>query len=158
MSSISQSLNERLIPLDFKSVLSIPESHQWTLSTDDRIANLNPSESESLPLIDLSHSNARSLIRQASEEWGAFQVTNHGVPSSLLRQLDLQTHLLFSLPTHHKLTTLRPPHGVTGYGMPRISIFYPKLMWSEGFSIMGSPADHASQLWPHQPQQQETFW
>ena len=33
-------------------------------------------------------------------------------------------------------------------GSARISSFFPKLMWSEGFSIMGSPVEHASQLWP----------
>nr|CAD1843026.1 unnamed protein product [Ananas comosus var. bracteatus] len=38
---------------------------------------------------------------------------------------------------------------VSGYGLVPISSFFSKLMWSEGFTIAGSPLDHARKLWPH---------
>ncbi|TKY54923.1 Gibberellin 3-beta-dioxygenase 1 [Spatholobus suberectus] len=41
--------------------------------------------------------------------------------------------------------------------MPRISSYFSKLLWSEGFTIMGSPAEHATKLWPHQPELQTSF-
>ncbi|KAK4374750.1 hypothetical protein RND71_005427 [Anisodus tanguticus] len=47
-----------------------------------------------------------------------------------------------------KLKASRSPEGVTGYGVARISSFFSKLMWSEGFTIVGSPIEHARQPWP----------
>ncbi|KAK8669148.1 hypothetical protein V6N13_106586 [Hibiscus sabdariffa] len=46
------------------------------------------------------------------------------------------------------LLVARPPSEVIGYGSARIYPFYPKLMWSEGFGMMGSPVEHARKLWP----------
>ncbi|KAK2645801.1 hypothetical protein Ddye_020996 [Dipteronia dyeriana] len=54
-----------------------------------------------------------------------FQVTNRGVPKQVIGC------------------------EITGYGLPRISTFFSKLFWSEGFSIMGSPLHHARQLRPN---------
>ncbi|KAE8680972.1 putative WD-repeat protein [Hibiscus syriacus] len=77
-----------------------------------------------LPIIDISKPDAYDLIRDAYEKWGVFQVINHG------------------------LLVARPPLGIIKYGMARISSFYPKLMWSVGYRMMGSPVEHARQLWP----------
>ncbi|KAE8698376.1 Gibberellin 3-beta-dioxygenase 3 [Hibiscus syriacus] len=79
---------------------------------------------------------------------GAFQAINHGVPLSLFRETDFQARRLFSLPMEWKQLVARPPSGATGYCLTRISPFIPKLMWSEGFGMMGSPVEHARQLWP----------
>ncbi|KAM3713980.1 hypothetical protein ACJW30_01G299300 [Castanea mollissima] len=154
MNSISESFKSnpihlnRIIPLDFNSVLTVPDSHTWTLSTDPH-QPIPMDPFESVPIIDLTDPNAVLLIRHACEQWGVFQVTNHGIPIDHLKQLELQTKRLFSLPLDQKLRAVRSPEGITGYGLARISTFFPKLMWSEGFSIMGSPLEHACQLWPH---------
>nr|UXL73235.1 2-oxoglutarate-dependent dioxygenase GA 3-oxidase [Jasminum sambac] len=50
---------------------------------------------------------------------------------------------------HQKLKAARPAVGVAGYGVARISSFFPKLMWSEGFTIIGSQLEHATKLWPN---------
>lgn len=137
-----------IIPLDFKAVLKLPDSHKWKLSTDYPLPT-DPFAAESVPVIDLTDPNAVLLTRHACEQWGVFQVTNHGIPIDLLIELEFQTRRLFSLPLDQKLRALRSPEASTGYGLARISTFFPKLMWSEGFSIMGSPVEHACQLWPH---------
>ncbi|KAI4356249.1 hypothetical protein L6164_000283 [Bauhinia variegata] len=161
MSSIAESYKaipmnlNHIIPLDFNGVHEIPESHEWTISTEHPI--VDPVTCDSLPLIDLSDPNALSLIRKACEEWGAFQVINHGIPLNLFEEVELQTRRLFSLPTHQKLTILRSPDSITGYGMPHIQTFFPKLMWSEGFQLIGYPMEYASQLWPQEPDQQTNF-
>ncbi|CAN6681111.1 unnamed protein product [Malus baccata var. baccata] len=41
-----------------------------------------------VPVIDLFDSNAASLIRRACEKWGAFQITNHGIPMHLMKEAD----------------------------------------------------------------------
>ncbi|KAK7330183.1 hypothetical protein VNO77_24370 [Canavalia gladiata] len=139
---------KHVVPLDFNSVKTVPDSHEWVVE---------PHASGSLPLINLSDPNAKSLIRQACEKLGAFQVINHGVPMNLLKQVELETFRLFNLPTHRKLCALRSPDGIVGYGVPRIQCYFSKLLWSEGFSMMKAPVEHAAQLWPHQPDQQTTF-
>ncbi|KAK9269758.1 hypothetical protein L1049_001536 [Liquidambar formosana] len=124
-----------------------PESHTWTLS--GTYPSLDPVTAESVPVIDLNDPNAISLIRHASEKWGVFQVTNHGIPMALIEEVEFEARRLFTLPTERKLLAVRSPDGLTGYGLARISNFFPKLMWYEGFSIVGSPVEHARQLWPH---------
>ncbi|KAJ7956615.1 gibberellin 3-beta-dioxygenase 3 [Quillaja saponaria] len=141
-----------IIPLDFKTANNLPDSHKWT---DHPI--VDPFTVGSVPIIDLSDPNAISLIRHACEKWGVFQVTNHGIPLNLLKQVELQTLRLFSLPADQKVSALRSPDGITGYGQPRISVFFPKMMWSEVFSMMGSPMEHATKLWPHQHDHQANF-
>ncbi|KAK7265000.1 hypothetical protein RJT34_32616 [Clitoria ternatea] len=131
------------VPLDFNSLVSVPDSHEWV--------------AESVPVIDLCDPNAKTLIGEACEKWGAFQVTNHGVSMELLNRVELETIRFFSLPANRKLCALRSPEGITGYGVPRTSTYYPKLLWSECFTMMGSPTHHAAQLWPDQPHRQTTF-
>ncbi|XP_059638059.1 gibberellin 3-beta-dioxygenase 1-like [Cornus florida] len=133
-----------IIPLDFKGVLRLPESHAWSQSNDYPSIN-----SESIPVIDLANPKAIELVRHASEKWGMFQITNHGIPVHLIQQVEHQTRRLFALPAKQKLQALRSPDGFTGYGLARIGRLFPKLMWSEGFSVIGSPEGHARQLWPH---------
>lgn len=140
--------------MDFNSfpTTTLPDSHVWPQS---RPSTNPPSQSGStIPVVDLSHPEFPSLVRRAAERWGAFQVTGHGVSGELLRQVELQTRRLFALPADRKLAAARVPGSGTGYGTPPISPLFPKLMWSEGFSIVGSPAEHAHKLWPLQVDRQ----
>lgn len=142
---------QHIIPIDFHTVDSVPESHEWPHS-----GCLGPVIHEiSIPVIDLTDSNAEELVGHASENWGIFQVVNHGVGLSLVRDVECEARRLFSLPVEEKLKVLRSPEGATGYGAARISPFFSKFMWHEGFTIMGSSLDHAKQLWPHDYQR---FW
>ncbi|XP_057472775.1 gibberellin 3-beta-dioxygenase 1-like [Actinidia eriantha] len=135
--------------LDFNSIKELPESHAWTSQLDDQ----NPPGShtcgaDSVPVIDLNDQNAPDLVGHACKTWGVFQVTNHGIKRTLLDEIEAKGMGLFSLPIQQKLRAARTPNGVSGYGVARISSFFPKFMWSEGFTIFGSPIEHARQLWP----------
>ncbi|XP_047963199.1 gibberellin 3-beta-dioxygenase 1-like [Salvia hispanica] len=144
-----------IIPLDFVSVLQLPESHVWTDDDDsgkDRrtcLVRQPRAVAASPPVIDLQAPDAVGLVGDACRTWGVFQVTNHGVPHDLLEGVEDHVRRLFELPNDQKLKALRAPNGVTGYGVPRFSPFFPKLMWHEGFTIAGSPMEHAKLLWPH---------
>lgn len=156
MESLKTNTNQNLlhiVPLDFNSVHTLPESHTWASSTER-----HPVTDSSVPVIDLLDPNAACLIRRASEQWGVFQVTNHGIPMKLMKEAELQSRGLFELPRDRKLRALRSQEGLTGYGRARISANYSKLMWSEGFTIMGSPLEHATQLWPDNHSVQTHFW
>ncbi|XP_059644744.1 gibberellin 3-beta-dioxygenase 1-like [Cornus florida] len=134
--------------LDFNSVKQLPESHAWSSTVDEEHFSGDPSSIESVPVINLSDPNALKLVGHACKTWGVFQVTNHGIKNSLLDDIQSVGRNLFSLPMQQKLKAARPPDGVSGYGMARISSFFPKLMWSEGFTVSGSPLEHARKLWP----------
>eukprot|EP01018_Ginkgo_biloba_P029786 Gb_32464 [translate_table: standard] len=73
--------------------------------------------------------------------------------SQLLENMELQGRRLFSLPTEQKVKAQRTPHGVSGYGVARISSFHEKQMWCEGFTCVGSALEHAKKLWPEDHQQ-----
>ncbi|GFY97006.1 gibberellin 3-oxidase 1 [Actinidia rufa] len=79
---------------------------------------------------------------------GCSKSLNHGINKTLLDAVESAGKSLFSLPVQQKLKAARSPDGVSGYGVARISSFFPKLMWSEGFTIFGSPLEQARLLWP----------
>ncbi|KAG6502554.1 gibberellin 3-beta-dioxygenase 1-like [Zingiber officinale] len=137
--------------LDFESAIEVPDSHAWPDLDDLPSAAAAASPGTSVPVVDLSVSVDAVLgqLASACAAWGAFQVTGHGVPPGLLLRAEAASRRLFALPTSHKLRAARPAEGgASGYGTARISCFFPKLMWSEGFTIAGSPLEHARTLWP----------
>lgn len=150
MPAISHS-NQNL--LDLNSIKELPETHAWT-PVNDQCLN-DTCDLESVPFIDLLDENATQLIRQACKTWGVFQIINHNISMDLLDRIEQAGKKLFSLPLHQKLRAARRPDEVVGYGVARISSFFPKLMWSEGFTIDGSPLDHARLLWPND---YDEFW
>ncbi|KAK1425979.1 hypothetical protein QVD17_14646 [Tagetes erecta] len=136
--------DNHITPLDFDSLDKVPESHLWTQPLNNDVLD------SLIPVIDLKDPNAVNLIGQACETWGMFQVINHGVPSELVKKVEFESRRLFALPSDEKCKVLRPSNGATGYGSARISPFFDKCMWHEGFTIMGgSCVDDAKVLWPH---------
>lgn len=141
--------------LDFDSVQELPDSYAWTQLDEYPSSGDSLIGSESVPIIDLTDPNALQLIGHACKTWGVFQVTHHGISNKLLDDMEILGRSLFSLPVQEKLKVARSPEGVSGYGLARISSFFSKLMWSEGFTVVGSPQDHFRQLWP---QDYSKFW
>ncbi|KAK3219670.1 hypothetical protein Dsin_013640 [Dipteronia sinensis] len=139
--------------LDITSLQELPDSYTWSQVDEYSAAAGGPRRgdsfvSENVPVIDLHDPNVLQLIGHACKTWGVFQVINHGIPTSLLDKTESTSRNLFSLPIQQKLKVSRSPDGISGYGFARISSFFSKLMWSEGFTIAGSPLDHFRQLWP----------
>ncbi|CAN1836309.1 Gibberellin 3-beta-dioxygenase 1 [Linum perenne] len=132
---------------DFTSLNELPDSYKWSTRIHDQTTTRPPTEP--VPIIDLSRPHAMAEIGHACREWGAFQVINHGVPTSVIDYMEKKVaENFFSLPLYEKLKAARSPDGVSGYGLARISSFFPKLMWSEGFTIVGSPAEYFEKVWP----------
>ncbi|XP_023548914.1 gibberellin 3-beta-dioxygenase 1-like [Cucurbita pepo subsp. pepo] len=135
---------------DLDSLQVLPDSYQWV--QPDLFPSLQQHStplSDTLPLIDLSLPDAPDLIGEALRTWGSFQIINHGVPLSLIHAAQSSAIDLFALPPPHKLKAARTPGTFPGYGIARINSFFPKRMWSESFTIMGSPLEHFRHLWPH---------
>ncbi|OAY76381.1 Gibberellin 3-beta-dioxygenase 1 [Ananas comosus] len=143
MPALSQSLHH----FDLGSARDVPESHLWSDSADDHPV-AGPAD-DAVPVVDVTAGDAAEVVGRACEEWGVFQATGHGLPAHLLDRVEAQIRRLFALPAHDKLRAARSLDNVSGYGLVPISSFFSKLMWSEGFTIAGSPLDHARKLWPH---------
>ncbi|KAL9239847.1 hypothetical protein vseg_014128 [Gypsophila vaccaria] len=147
-------------PIDFNSSKNVPKSHDWfdetTLSSSSNDSKINPNSKEvskelltSIPIIDLNDPNILVKIYNACENWGFLQITNHGVSNEILEKLETQVKKLFDLPFDEKMKALRAPDSSAGYGSPKIAPFFPKKMWTEGFTILGdSLFHHAKLLWP----------
>ncbi|XP_010458892.1 PREDICTED: 2-oxoglutarate-dependent dioxygenase DAO isoform X4 [Camelina sativa] len=70
-----------------------------------------------IPVIDLKYVSDKCLnqkIREASEEWGCFMVTNHGVPLSLMAEMKKNVRDLHELPCEVKRRNIDVILG-TGY-------------------------------------------
>ncbi|XP_075490979.1 gibberellin 3-beta-dioxygenase 1-like [Primulina tabacum] len=147
----THSLNLHHKIVDFNSFNELPDSHAWKSQGLDRYPTYGGGtfDSEAVPVIDLNDENATELIGHACKRWGVFQVINHDISKNLLDVVEMEGKKLFSLPMYQKLKAERLPNGVSGYGVVRISCFFPKCMWSEGFTISGSTVEHARRLWPN---------
>lgn len=135
--------------LDLNSLEELPDSHAWASELDKYSSTPNDHGQFKLPVIDLNDRiNGPKHVVRACKTWGAFQITNHGISNQLIGKMEDAARKLFSLPLEQKLKAERPKDGTGGYGPFRISSFFPKRMWSEGFTIVGSPLQHARELWP----------
>ncbi|KAK9118315.1 hypothetical protein Scep_016408 [Stephania cephalantha] len=140
---------------DLESIREVHDSFIWQDVDVDDHPSVDAATVGGVPVVDLNDPNAMKLVSHACETWGVFQVVNHEVPLSSLQNIEAQARRLFCLPSEHKLKVARLPGSISGYGRVPVSSFFPKLMWSEGFTIADSPIEHARQLWPNDYTQ---FW
>lgn len=74
-----------------------------------------------IPVVDLSDPDKESVVRavvKASEEWGIFQVVNHGIPTELIQRLQEVGRKFFELPWTEKESVAKPEDSkdIEGYG------------------------------------------
>ncbi|KAK7335028.1 hypothetical protein VNO80_26798 [Phaseolus coccineus] len=74
--------------------------------------------SSTIPIVDLSKPDAKTLIVKACEEFGFFKVINHGVPMESISQLETEALKFFSMSLNEK-EKAGPPNPF-GYGSKRI--------------------------------------
>lgn len=78
-------------------------------------------------------------IASACEKGGIFYIVNHGVPARLVKEVRERVWQLFSLPPNRKLKALRQEGQYAGFGEAVIGKFFNSRLWSEGFTMFGSP-------------------
>ncbi|KAG2316811.1 hypothetical protein Bca52824_019933 [Brassica carinata] len=86
----------------------------------ERVQYTSP-PSVTVPIIDLSDLDddlVAHALGKASEEWGAFQVVNHGIPAELMRRLHEVGRQFFELPAAEKeaVAVLPGSKSLEGYG------------------------------------------
>jgi hypothetical protein len=106
---LSENGHLHAIPSDF----IVPEEERCNLK--DKLRFSTTEAALELPLIDMDevaetqlaaggdcHSELVQQIRTACEEWGFFQVKNHGVSSSLMKRMQQVVHEFLELPSEQK--------------------------------------------------------
>lgn len=79
---------------------------------------LTVTEAEGVPVIDLSSLSGDDLVAEigrACEEWGFFQVVNHGVAAETREKLDSVARKFFALTTEEKRKVRRDEENPLGY-------------------------------------------
>ncbi|KAH0469548.1 hypothetical protein IEQ34_001106 [Dendrobium chrysotoxum] len=89
---------------------------------------------------------AAELLCSACTEHGFFQITNHGVDSSLIHNALSCIDEFFNLPLQHKLKARRKPQSMWGYAGAHTDRFTTKLPWKETLSFGYDSADSHSSI------------
>ncbi|KAG8045865.1 hypothetical protein GUJ93_ZPchr0008g12676 [Zizania palustris] len=137
---------------DFRAARRVPETHAWPGLHEHPVVDGGGAAAgtgDAVPVVDVRAPDAAARVARAAEQWGAFLVTGHGVPASLLARVEERIARMFALPAAEKMRAVRAPGEACGYGSPPISSSFSKRMWSEGYTF--SPVSLRSdlrRLWP----------
>ncbi|KAF3542348.1 hypothetical protein DY000_02002066 [Brassica cretica] len=109
-----------------------------------------------IPVLDMSDMwrNPEGLkrVRKACEEWGFFQVVNHGVDHGLMERVRGAWREFFDLPVEMKRKYANSPDTYEGYGSRVGVVKDAKLDWSDYFFLNYLPSSIRNlSMWPSQP-------
>ena len=109
-----------------------------------------------IPVLDMSDMwrNPEGLkrVRKACEEWGFFQVVNHGVDHGLMERVRGAWREFFDLPVEMKRKYANSPDTYEGYGSRIGVVKDAKLDWSDYFFLNYLPSSIRNlSMWPSQP-------
>ncbi|KAM0934166.1 putative (S)-norcoclaurine synthase [Dioscorea sansibarensis] len=112
-----------------------------------------------IPIIDLSrldylqHPQDEILkLGLACEEWGFFQLINHGVPDKVIETMKVVTEEFFRLPLEEKKPYEQLPGSVEGYGHSSVVSEEQKLDWGDMYLLSTRPVSGRNlKLWPTNP-------
>lgn len=137
---------------------SIPERFVRDMIERPKLATVTTPSSCNLniPVVDLSKIlNSQDEIMKLSsscEEWGFFQVINHGIDLDLLEKMEKIAMEFFMLPLEEKQKYPMAPGTVQGYGQAFVFSEDQKLDWCNMFALGVEPHFIRNpKLWPTKP-------
>ncbi|KAI4326196.1 hypothetical protein MLD38_031534 [Melastoma candidum] len=110
-----------------------------------------------IPSVDLADADHVGLVRavaDASQEWGLFQVVNHGIPAEVIAELQRVGKEFFELPVEEKEKYARPPgaQSLEGYGTRLQKNLDGKKSWVDHlFHKIWPPSSIDYRFWPANP-------
>ncbi|KAK9136949.1 hypothetical protein Sjap_007543 [Stephania japonica] len=130
---------------------------------DERPTKATPQPSiHNIPIVDLSNlfegdedQFQRELIKLGTscQEWGFFQVVNHGIDKELLERMEKLTKEFFMLPLEEKKKYTMEPGTIQGYGQAFVFSEDQKLDWCNMFALGVEPQFIRNpKLWPAKPE------
>ena len=139
--------------------LTPPVLHRYLRDDVDVDADANGDEAASVPVVDLarlldpSHGEQEAAkLKAACEDWGFFQVLNHGVPDAVIADVKADLQAFFRLPLAEKRAVAQEPGGIEGYGQAFVVAADQKLDWADMLFLFTQPPEYrASRFWPARP-------
>ncbi|TVU39813.1 hypothetical protein EJB05_13253, partial [Eragrostis curvula] len=124
---------------------------------DDRVLT---EQSGEVPVIDLdrllnpsSVEEEAARLRFACEDWGFFQLVNHGIAEEVITNIRIDIQKFFQLPLELKNAYAQRPGDVQGYGQSFVVSESQTLDWADMFGILAQPPQARDfTYWPAQPQ------
>ncbi|KAI4313625.1 hypothetical protein L6164_026588 [Bauhinia variegata] len=112
-----------------------------------------------LPVIDLNKFCSEDLkgpeldkLHYACQEWGFFQLTNHGVEASLVEKVKMDIQEFFNLPKEEKNKFWQTPGYIEGFGQAFVVSKEQKLDWADMFYMVTLlPSLRKPHLFPNLP-------
>ncbi|KAJ0961748.1 hypothetical protein J5N97_029576 [Dioscorea zingiberensis] len=120
---------------------------------------LDHEEDGKIPVIDLSmllhvhHSDEEMMkLGLACQEWGFFQLINHGVPEEVIERMKYEIQGFFQLPLEEKKVYAQQPGSIEGYGQVFVVSEEQKLDWGDMYFLATQPLFARNmELWPSNP-------
>ncbi|KAJ4817620.1 Flavonol synthase [Rhynchospora pubera] len=140
----SVSKEAKTIPVDF--IRSVDEQPGITTSHGPVPA---------VPVIDMANTKHDQIIDEivkASQEWGIFQVVNHGIPPEAIQQLQRVGKEFFELPQEEKEKVAMVPGQLEGYGTKMTNKQEGPKNWVDFlFHNIWPPSQINHDFWPKNP-------
>ncbi|XP_010259688.1 PREDICTED: protein SRG1-like [Nelumbo nucifera] len=142
---------------------TVPERYVRNMAERPTVPTFSsPSQSLDIPVIDLSklvqggddEAARRELMKLAAscEEWGFFQVINHGIDKDLLERIEKVATDFFMLPLEEKQKYPMAPGTIQGYGHAFVFSEDQKLDWCNMLALGVEPHYIRNpKLWPTNP-------
>lgn len=133
---------------------TLPE--RYIRDGDDRPDSMNVRAHAHIPVIDVGElqrgEEELNKLKLACEEWGFFQVVNHGIEEELLDAMEKVAREFFMLPLEEKEKYPMAPGGIQGYGHAFVFSEEQKLDWCNMLALGVEPAFiRQPKLWPTNP-------
>nr|AFS63900.1 flavonol synthase [Narcissus tazetta] len=113
-----------------------------------------------IPVVDLSTADRTRLTRaiaDASEEWGIFQIVNHGIPVEVVKELQRVGKEFFELPQGEKEAYVTGPGSIEGYGTKLQKDLEGKKAWVDYLFHFVWPESRINlKFWPEKPEAYRT--
>ncbi|KAK9055953.1 hypothetical protein SSX86_027040 [Deinandra increscens subsp. villosa] len=101
----------------------------------------------SIPIIDMndfvgmleSDNGSLTKLRSVCQEWGIFQLVNHGVDKSLIKKMKEEVVGFFNLPVEEKLRYKLTAGEYQGYGQTILHAQDQKVDWADRFYMITNP-------------------
>lgn len=123
--------------------------HRYIRPFDDQDRPILPHDDRvhddlQVPIIDMEallsvDGQELQKLHFACQEWGFFQVINHGVDSSLVEKFKRETQEFFNLPMEEKKRYWQTPTDVEGFGQAFVVSEQQKLDWADLFYLITLP-------------------
>ncbi|GMJ03121.1 LATERAL BRANCHING OXIDOREDUCTASE 1 [Hibiscus trionum] len=136
--------------------LQVPQ--RYVREPEDRPNDTDMSHLSSLvPVIDFSlllmgNKEELNKLDLACQDWGFFQVINHGVAKEVLQKMKDAAAEFFELPLEEKNKIVMPSNDIQGYGHAYVVSDEQILDWSDALILVVHPSHYRKlKFWPNSP-------